>query len=97
MTEHCIVCGAEIPEGRQVCPICATVAGSARTAESKEKEPILKPCPFCGGKAHLTKSEPYLVYCEGCTATVNSAQYTIDAKADRMDAVNRWNRRVNNV
>ena len=23
MTEHCICCGAEIPEGRQVCPICA--------------------------------------------------------------------------
>ena len=23
MTEHCIVCGMEIPEGRQVCPICA--------------------------------------------------------------------------
>ena len=22
MTEHCIVCGKEIPEGRQVCPNC---------------------------------------------------------------------------
>lgn len=22
MTDRCIVCGAEIPEGRQVCPIC---------------------------------------------------------------------------
>lgn len=22
MTERCIVCGEEIPEGRQVCPVC---------------------------------------------------------------------------
>lgn len=22
MTDRCIVCGSEIPEGRQVCPIC---------------------------------------------------------------------------
>ena len=22
MTDRCIVCGAEIPEGRQICPIC---------------------------------------------------------------------------
>lgn len=22
MSEHCVVCGMEIPEGRQVCPIC---------------------------------------------------------------------------
>ena len=22
MTEKCVCCGAEIPEGRQVCPVC---------------------------------------------------------------------------
>lgn len=26
MTEQCVVCGAEIPEGRQVCPMCACEA-----------------------------------------------------------------------
>ncbi len=26
MTEHCVCCGEEIPEGRQVCPKCEAEA-----------------------------------------------------------------------
>lgn len=30
MPEYCVVCGVEIPEGRQVCPICAYKAEQAQ-------------------------------------------------------------------
>ena len=32
MSEYCVCCGEEIPEGRMVCPICAA------KAESKDNE-----------------------------------------------------------
>ena len=40
-TDICIICGAPIPEGRQVCPECLD-----RTAKKKQpkKEPPKKPC-----------------------------------------------------
>ena len=51
------------------------------------EEPKLKPCPFCGGKAHLRDgSSIYRVRCERCDATI--ARYT------SWDAVRDWNLRL---
>ena len=50
----------------------------------------LKPCPFCGGKAHLMDmGYPHWIYCENCGAKVHggvvgNVQASIDA----------WNRRT---
>lgn len=44
----CVICGAQIPEGRQVCPICGTkddvesYAKLIRTDLPKEDEPLAK-------------------------------------------------------
>ena len=40
MEYRCVCCGEIIPEGRQVCPNCEMGV-----------QKMLKPCPFCGGKA----------------------------------------------
>ena len=40
MTEHCIVCGMEIPEGRQVCPACET--------KVQARDPVAPVADHCG-------------------------------------------------
>lgn len=35
MTEYCVCCGAEIPEGRMVCPLCIQKAENDDTGEKK--------------------------------------------------------------
>ena len=56
----------------------------------------LKPCPFCGGEAeiyenNIIKSLPsYRVFCANCY----SRTYGMYDKLD--DAIEAWNRRVNN-
>lgn len=51
------------------------------------EEPKLKPCPFCGGKAHLRdESSIYRIRCERCDAKI--ARYT------SWDAVRDWNLRL---
>ena len=54
----------------------------------------LRPCPFCGGYAHLDKAYSYyrdiVIYCEGCDTV-----FTLDAcDATAEDVVNAWNRRA---
>lgn len=59
---------------------------------------ILKPCPFCGGKANLYKEYPfdgyqresptYTVTCSGICAKMCSWS--------REKVIEMWNRRVNN-
>ena len=62
--------------------------------EPKETTDELKPCPFCGGYAHLDKAYSYyrdiVIYCEGCDTV-----FTLDdCDATAEDVVNAWNRRA---
>ncbi len=50
----------------------------------------LKPCPFCGGEAKVVKADiTYTVMCIQCPATIGRQWY-----AERKEAVEAWNRRV---
>ena len=54
----------------------------------------LKPCPFCGGYAHMDKAYSYfrdiIVYCEGCDSV-----FTLDdCGATAEEVANAWNRRA---
>ena len=40
MEDRCVVCGAEVPEGRQVCSFCES--GKSRRVVKAEKKPIIK-------------------------------------------------------
>ena len=57
------------------------------------KETELKPCPFCGGKARITKSNlgTNLIYCTECPTTFG--RYWFSKKRDIIKA---WNRRADN-
>jgi len=67
----------------------------AKEYMTKEKEgemkPKLKPCPFCGGKAKLTKWEG-MVYCTqgGCVARTQM----LFGRGCKKKAAKRWNRRA---
>lgn len=56
----------------------------------------LKPCPFCGGEAKITRirgsERPYVAVCQKgeCQASVGVYSYT------RAEAAKAWNRRANN-
>lgn len=57
----------------------------------------LKPCPFCGGEAHLNKvGSLYFVICAAAAGdcSVNPWVGRYDNKAE---AINAWNRRVKAV
>jgi len=87
MSEHCVCCGKEIPEGRQVCPICEKGTG----------KPHLLPCPFCGGKANLFSFEQpngsitYEVDCENAECEVSACTAMHDTPEE---AAAVWNRRA---
>jgi Lar family restriction alleviation protein len=49
----------------------------------------LKPCPFCGGKAHVMQMGfPHWVYCEDCGAKVQGGT------CEEKDSIKAWNRRT---
>ena len=88
MNEHCIVCGADIPEGRQVCPNC-------------EQKPQLtkNPCFGCvppkrTPTCHITCPE----YAEFCVFLENKRQERMADQiinnylADKNKYMNRWKR-----
>ena len=73
-----------------------------RIPKETEEEQInvkLKPCPFCGGRAHIEDiSEPddmgpiWTILCEKCGA---SASFGMDGcDATQVETVDSWNRRV---
>lgn len=52
----------------------------------------LKRCPFCGGNAKLVEDNGcYKVFCLGAECSANSGWWS-----KKKDAVEAWNRRVNN-
>lgn len=62
MSDLCIVCGAVIPEGRQVCPICATVAGSVRGVEVHDLEMVKEGVRQCLKYSGTCSGCPYSEY-----------------------------------
>ena len=88
MSERCVCCGSEIPEGLQVCPLCEK-GGSVR-------KPSLKSCPFCGGAASLFSFEQpdgsitYEVDCENEACEVGACTAMHDTPEE---AAAVWNRR----
>lgn len=57
---------------------------------------MIKPCPLCGGYAHIDAHGPtyfreHVIYCEGC-----DMYFALDAyKATQKDLIEAFNRRVN--
>ena len=53
----------------------------------------LKPCPFCGGTAHIMKmGYPHWVYCESCGAKVHGG--VMGEEEGEAASIIAWNRRV---
>ena len=52
----------------------------------------LKPCPFCGGKAHIMDmGYPHWIYCEDCGAKVRGRGFGDEGVEESIKA---WNRRT---
>lgn len=52
----------------------------------------LKPCPFCGGEAHLMDMGwPHWVWCSECGARVQSTKFDEEGDAE---AIAKWNMRT---
>lgn len=59
----------------------------------EEKVTRLKPCPYCGGRAHIMKmGYPHWVYCESCGAKVHGG--VIGEEEGEAASIIAWNRRV---
>ena len=60
---------------------------------NNEYQRELKPCPFCGGEAHIRKTDlgTYRIYCSQCPTTFG--RYWSWTK---QEITNAWNRRANN-
>lgn len=57
------------------------------------EEVQLKPCPFCGGKAHvMNMGYPHWIYCEDCGAQVHGR--VIGEREGVLASVKAWNRRA---
>lgn len=57
-----------------------------------EEKRLLKPCPFCGGKAHvMMMGYPHWVYCGDCGAKVHGKVVGADGVQESIKA---WNRRA---
>lgn len=59
---------------------------------------LLKPCPFCGGKAHLFVSDGIRVVCPACGAGTKILVDTMTARGVAGNAtravIDAWNRRA---
>lgn len=70
-----------------------------KETEEEQMNVKLKPCPFCGGRAHIEDiSEPddmgpiWMILCKKCGA---SASFGMDGcNATKVEAVDSWNRRA---
>ena len=63
----------------------------------------LKPCPFCGGKAHIYRTCGYspeeiiFVGCENCEASATPKRMiSFNPDDDERKAIEAWNRRADN-
>lgn len=92
MSERCIICGEEIPEGRQVCPACEK--------EVRTERPDIKPCPFCGTPGTMYSGAlpdhrtAYRIVCENsaCSVFICTVNYSTPREAAEV-----WNNRFNDT
>ena len=60
---------------------------------SDKPKPILKLCPFCGGRAKVVSvCGDYAVECTECEASTKFVS-CIDLRVAEKEAIKRWNRR----
>ena len=62
----------------------------------QQKQPVLKPCPFCGGEAFISSDKDY-IFCSSCRGCVFVESTMLsDKTADEAVAamVDNWNRRA---
>ena len=53
----------------------------------------LKPCPFCGGRAHIMKmGYPHWIYCEECGAKIHGG--VMGEEEGEAASIVAWNRRI---
>ena len=61
----------------------------------KPDESKPKPCPFCGGKAHITNMGwPHWIYCENCGARIHGGVVGSNGGVGTKASIKAWNRRV---
>ena len=81
MTNQCVICGAEMPEGDQVCKECARGTRSIK----------VKPCPYCKNpptvERFIHKYDAAAIWCHGCNVGVFGP--------DINHAVRVWNEEIN--
>ena len=83
MDNHCCICGAYLTDtGRMICEKC-----------EKPKKAELKPCPFCGGRAHIDHymqpKEEWRIRCMDCPTKFGRC-----AGLDKKEAIEAWNRKA---
>jgi Lar family restriction alleviation protein len=95
-TNHCRCCGTELINAK-IAIKRRNERYIARLAESITSKRELRECPFCGCENVQVSSYPlfngeqrYAVICVGCLTSLSKS-------ASRQEAVDRWNRRIDNV
>ena len=68
-----------------------TIAEESEEEKTERLEKTLKPCPFCGGQAHIMRmGYPHYIYCENCGAKIHGGKIGDGAEEASVKA---WNRR----
>lgn len=91
------------PQQKEICCVecdekcakrCKTRWGHCEIRKSQLPQPQLKPCPFCGWEAKITKNEDgyaWSIYCDNCYAEMNTGY-----SHNKNDLIDNWNRRCRN-
>lgn len=68
-----------------------TTIEESEEEKTERLEKTLKPCPFCGGKAHIMRmGYPHYIYCDHCGAKIHGREMGPNAEEA---SVNAWNSR----
>ena len=68
-----------------------TTIEESEEEKTERLEKTLKPCPFCGGDAHIMRmGYPHYIYCDHCGAKIHGRE--MGPKAEEA-SVNAWNSR----
>lgn len=109
MSEYCVCCGREIPEGLQVCPVCEEWANKKQRQEKEmectvareilDGEYKLELCPVCQSPAAWrlspagTRRHRRMEYGVCCSNNNCSWSYAFTAYQSKEDAAAQWNKK----